>query len=233
MDSSIKINALGRRLNSEEINALPLCHYGGEVRIIRSLADLRIARPDLTSEPVLGFDTETRPTFHKGKVNSPSLIQLATGRAVYLIQLNFLSFSRPLAEILANPGQVKAGVGIRDDMKQLRNLYSFEPVDLVDVGVLARSHKLPAQGLRTLAANLFGRRISKGPRCSNWSLVELSRRQIVYAATDAWMGRLIFLRMRELGFMPGAAGKERRGSPDFPDALDILADQEVRGMPEL
>ena len=227
MENNIRIAALRRRLNSEEINALPLCHYGGEVRIIRSLADLNIAKPDLTSEPVLGFDTETRPTFHKGKLNAPSLIQLATGRAVYLIQLNFLSFSRPLAEILANPGQIKAGVAIRDDMKQLTALYSFAPAGLVDIGVLARSYKLPTQGLRTLAANLFGRRISKGPRCSNWSLVELSRRQIAYAATDAWMGRLIFLRMRELGFMPAAAGGERG------DSLDILAAQEVRGAPEL
>ncbi|MDR1660089.1 MAG: 3'-5' exonuclease domain-containing protein 2 [Desulfovibrio sp.] len=227
MDNSIKINALRRRLNSEEINALPLCHYGGEVRIIRSLADLGVAKPDLTSEPVLGFDTETRPTFHKGKVNAPSLIQLATGQAVYLIQLNFLSFSQPLVEVLANPGQIKAGVAIRDDMKQLAALYSFEPMGLVDIGVLARSHKLPTQGLRTLAANLFGRRISKGPRCSNWSLVELSRRQIVYAATDAWMGRLIFLRMRELGFMPGATGERGHGS------FDILVAQEVRGIPEL
>jgi ribonuclease D len=227
MNNSIKINALRRRLNSEEINALPLCHYGGEVRIIRSLADLGFAKPDLTSEPVLGFDTETRPTFHKGKVNAPSLIQLATGQVVYLIQLNFLSFCQPLAEILANPAQIKAGVAIRDDMKQLTTLYSFKPVGLVDIGVLARSHKLPTQGMRTLAANLFGRRISKGPRCSNWSLVELSRRQIEYAATDAWMGRLIFLRMRELGFMPASAGEEGHGS------FDILAAQEVRGIPEL
>ncbi|MDR3357943.1 MAG: 3'-5' exonuclease domain-containing protein 2 [Desulfovibrio sp.] len=227
MDNNAKIAVLRRRLNSEEINALPLCHYGGEVRIIRSLADLGVARPDLASESVLGFDTETRPTFLKGQINAPSLIQLATGRAVYLIQLNFLSFSRPLAEILANPRQIKAGVAIRDDMKQLAALYSFEPVGLVDIGALARFHKLPTQGLRTLAANLFGRRISKGPRCSNWSLVELSRRQIAYAATDAWMGRLIFLRMRELGFIPGAAGEERRRS------IDILAAQEVSGMPEL
>ncbi|MDR2744372.1 MAG: 3'-5' exonuclease domain-containing protein 2 [Desulfovibrio sp.] len=227
MDNNITIAALRRRLNNEEINALPLCHYGGEVRIIRSLDDLSIAKPDLTSESVLGFDTETRPTFHKGKVNAPSLIQLATGRTVYLIQLNFLSFGQPLAKILANPGQAKAGVAIRDDMRQLAALYSFEPAGLVDIGVLARSHKLPAQGLRTLAANLFGRRISKGPRCSNWSLVELSRRQIVYAATDAWMGRLIFLRMRELGFMTGVTGEERR------DSLDLLAAQEIRGIPEL
>ncbi|MDR2055958.1 MAG: 3'-5' exonuclease domain-containing protein 2 [Desulfovibrio sp.] len=227
MDNSTKTTALRRRLNGEEINALPLCHYGGKVRIIRSLADLSTARPDLTSEPVLGFDTETRPTFHKGKINAPSLIQLATGQAVYLIQLNFLAFSQPLAEILANPGQVKAGVAINDDMKQLAVLYDFEPAGLVDIGALARSHKLPAQGLRTLAANLFARRISKGPRCSNWSLVELSNRQIAYAATDAWMSRLIFLRMRELGLAPDAARKEGCG------ALDILAAQEVRGTPDL
>jgi ribonuclease D len=219
--------ALRRRLSSGEINAMPLCHYGGEVRLIRSLADFDDIRQDVISEPVLGFDTETRPTFRKGKSNAPSLIQLATARAVYLIQLNFLSFGRPLAEILENTGQIKAGVAIRDDVKELAALYSFEPAGLVDLGALARSHKLPTQGLRTLAANLFGRRISKGLRCSNWSLAELSRRQIMYAATDAWMGRLIFLRMRELGLTPDAARKSGTS------VLDILEAQEGRGTLDL
>ena len=151
---------------------------------------------------MLGFDTETRPTFRKGKINAPSLIQLATERAVYLVQLAWLPFGPHLAEILADPNVIKAGVGIRDDMRELSRLHDFEPAGLVDLGNAARAHKLPSQGLRTLAANLFGWRISKGSQCSNWSLMELSQRQIAYAATDAWIGRLIFLRMREFGLIP-------------------------------
>ena len=193
---------LRRRLSCEEINAMPLCHYEGPVQVIRSLDDWKLALPDLRSADLLGFDTETRPSFRKGRRNSPALIQLATASVVYLVQLAFLPFGPHIVEILANPDQVKAGVGIRDDMRDLANVYDFEPAGLVDLGGVARAHKLPSQGLRTLAANFFGWRISKGSQCSNWSLMELTPRQIAYAATDAWIGRLIFLRMCKVGLIP-------------------------------
>ena len=196
------IDILRRRLSSEEVNALPLCHYEGHVHVVRSEEDWQCVRPKLLEESVLGFDTETRPSFRKGRRNSPALIQLATAQDVYLIQLSWLPFGADLAELLANPAQVKAGVGIRDDMRDLAKLYDFEPAGLVDLGGVARAHKMPSQGLRTLAANFFGWRISKGSQCSNWSLPELSDRQIAYAATDAWIGRLIFVRMCELGLIP-------------------------------
>lgn len=198
------IDVLLRRLSSEEVNALPLCHYEGHVHVVRSEEDWQHVRPQLLEESILGFDTETRPSFRKGRRNSPALIQLATAQAVYLIQLAWMPFGPELAELLANPAQVKAGVGIRDDMRDLAKLYDFEPAGLVDLGGVARAHKMPSQGLRTLTANFFGWRISKGSQCSNWSLPELSARQIAYAATDAWIGRLIFMRMCELGLIPTA-----------------------------
>ena len=196
------MDVLRRRLSCEEINAMPLFHYEGPVQVIRTLEDWKNALPDLRSEDLRGFDTETRPSFRKGRRNFPALIQLATANAVYLVQLAFLPFGPHVVEILANPDQVKAGVGIRDDMRDLGRLHDFEPAGLVDLGGVARAHKLPSQGLRTLAANFFGWRISKGSQCSNWSLMELTPRQIAYAATDAWIGRLIFLRMCEMGLIP-------------------------------
>lgn len=118
------LDQLRRRLSGEEINAMPLCHYHGPVHVIRVLDDWKRALPDLRAECALGFDTETRPTFRKGKVNAPALIQLATEQAVYLIQLTWLPFGPHLAEILANPDQIKAGVGIHDDMRELANRMS-------------------------------------------------------------------------------------------------------------
>ena len=196
------MDVLRRRLSCEEINAMPLFHYEGPVQVIRTLEDWKSALPDLRSADLLGFDTETRPSFRKGRRNFPALIQLATANAVYLVQLAFLPFGPHVVEILANPDQVKAGVGIRDDMRDLGRLHDFEPAGLVDLGGVARAHKMPSQGSRTLAANFFGWRISKGSQCSNWSLMELTPRQIAYAATDAWIGRLIFLRMCEMGLIP-------------------------------
>ncbi len=103
--------------------------------------------------------------------------------------------------MLADPKIIKTGVGIHDDMAALARIYPFMPQSCVDLGTVAKANNLPNQGLRTLAANLFGWRISKGSQCSNWSSRNLSPRQIAYAATDAWIGRLIYLKLAELGFV--------------------------------
>ena len=143
---------LRRRLSGDEINAMPLCHYQGPVHVIRVLEDWKQALPDLRADGVLGFDTETRPTFRKGKINAPSLIQLATERAVYLVQLAWLPFGPHLAEILADPNVIKAGVGIRDDMRELSRLHDFEPAGLVDLGgdsAAARADRFPDRPLHS------------------------------------------------------------------------------------
>ena len=189
------------KLTSEAINALPTFSYEGEVRLVRTEEDLADALPVLRGETVLGFDTETRPNFRKGKMNPPSLIQLAAAEAVYLVQLTWLPLGAELAAILANPDIVKAGVSILDDIRALQKLHPFEPAGLADLGHVAKAMRLETRGLRNLAANFFGFRISKGPQCSNWSQTVLSARQMIYAATDAWIGRMVYLRMLELGMI--------------------------------
>lgn len=200
------LDILRRRLSSDEINAMPLYHYEGEVLLVRTLEELESVMPLLEREPILGFDTETRPSFRKGRVNAPSLVQLATEEAVVLVQLSWMPLDEGLAALLSDPLHVKTGVAIGDDMRELVKLRPFTPAGLADVGAFAREQRLSSQGLRTLAANLFGLRISKGPQCSNWSAKVLSRRQIQYAATDAWISRAIYLRMRALGLVPGSSG---------------------------
>jgi len=190
-----------RKLRSEEINALPMVRYEGEVRLVRSEGELEEALAFLAREELLGFDTETRPSFRKGQVNQPALIQLAASDRIFLVQLAFVPFGEGLASLLSNGKILKAGVGIWDDWRELGKLHPFEGAGAVDLGALARSLKLPTQGLRNMAANLLGLRISKGPRCSNWSLSDLSPRQIAYAATDAWIGRELYLKMRGMGLV--------------------------------
>lgn len=187
------------RQNADQINALPLRQYTGEVQVIRTFSQWRSVLPNLMADGLLGFDTETRPTFRKGKLNAPALIQLATASKVYIVQLGWLPFGAHFADLLANPDIIKVGVSIRDDMNALARIFPFEPAGLVDLGELARKNDLPNQGLRTLAASFFGWRISKGLQCSNWSTRQLSPGQIAYAATDAWISRLLYLRFKELG----------------------------------
>jgi ribonuclease D len=191
-----------RKLRSEEINTLPMVRYEGEVRLVRSECELDAALDLLAREDLLGFDTETRPSFRKGRINQPALIQIAASDRILLMQLAFVPFGKGLASLLSNESILKVGVGIWDDMRELGKLFPFEGAGAVDLGDLARSLKLPTQGLRNMAANLLGWRISKGSRCSNWSLPDLSTRQIAYAATDAWIGRELYLKMREVGLLP-------------------------------
>lgn len=195
------LERIRQRPGNEEINALPLRCYEGPVEIIRNMKHWRVACKNLLSEKVIGFDTETRPSFRKGKRNSPALIQLASSTTVYLVQLGWLPFGQHCAELLENPDIIKVGVGIADDMKALASIYPFQPQGVVDLGELASHNNFESHGLRTLAASLFGWRISKGSQCSNWSVRQLSPRQVAYAATDAWIGRKIYLRLCELGIV--------------------------------
>lgn len=191
-----------RRPTREEINEMPLRYWDGEVKIIRNERQWEAAEAEMRADGILGFDTETRPTFRKGELNSPALIQLATARTVYLNQLGWQPFGARQAALLADPDIIKVGAGIGDDMRALAKVYPFEAAGVVDLAKIARDNAIPNQGLRTLAASLFGWRISKGPQCSNWSVRQLSERQIAYAATDAWIGRMIYIRFDELGLIP-------------------------------
>ena len=182
-------------LSKEDINALPIRAYEGEIRLIRDEETLTDALEYLRREKLLGFDTETRPIFTKGKTCPPALLQLAAHDCVYLVQLRHLPFDARLADLLADPGVIKAGVAVRDDMLALERLHPFVPAGAVDLAVLARARGMKAQGLRNLAANLLGFRISKSAQCSNWEKDELSPQQIRYAATDAWVGRELYARL--------------------------------------
>ena len=159
---------------------------------------------DLRQERVVGFDTETRPSFHKGEDYLPCLVQLATARRVYLWQLQRLDFSHALAELLGNPDLIKTGVALAGDIGQLKRLFRLQSAAVVDLGHVARRHGNRQTGLRNLAALFLGARIPKGARTTNWSVPRLSPAQIRYAATDAWAGRELYLCFEKLGLLAPA-----------------------------
>ncbi|MDR2050468.1 MAG: 3'-5' exonuclease domain-containing protein 2 [Deltaproteobacteria bacterium] len=197
-------------LTKEEVNLYPLFKYSGEIVLVQEEEELPPALERLREEPFLGFDTETKPSFRKGTSYSPSLLQLAAEKTVYIFQLTRLALDARLTAILSNPACVKAGVGIAEDMRSLRALCDFQPGCLVDLSDLARSHKIGMRSLRGLAACFLNVRISKSERCSNWGAERLHPRQIVYAATDAWISRQIYMRARALGLADELPGKERK-----------------------
>ena len=184
-------------ISRDAINDLPIRRYEGELRLVETPADLEHAAADFAGERVVGFDTETRPAFRVGQHYPPALAQVATARAVYLFPLARLDASAVLAGLLGS-ATVKAGVGLADDLRQLRPMFDFNPAAIVDLGSVARRHGLERSGVRALAGLFLGIRIPKGIKTSNWAAQRLSSAQIAYAATDAWACREIYLKFEAL-----------------------------------
>lgn len=188
-----------REISREEMAALPIRRYEGDVRLVETPAHLEAAMADIGGEGAVGWDTETRPAFRPGESYLPCLFQVATARAVYLFQLSRMDFSAPLAGLMSAPAIVKGGISVADDLKKLRQVFPFEESGVLDLGHVARRHGLRQTGLRNLAGIFLGSRIPKGNRTSNWAAPRLNAAQISYAATDAWACRELLLRFRELG----------------------------------
>jgi len=190
-----------RAVSREEINELPIRRYEGEVCVVGSPLDLERALADFAEETVVGFDTETRPAFRAGESYPPALAQAATARAVYLFPLQRIDCSAVLARMLGDPGIVKAGVGLADDLRKLKATFPFEEKSVADLGAVAKRHRVGKTGVRTLAGLFLGFRIPKGTKTSNWAAPRLSAQQIAYAATDAWACRELYLCFRKLGLL--------------------------------
>jgi ribonuclease D len=197
-----------KRLQKDEINQYPIRRYEGKVHLIRSVTELDKAVRTLEKESLLGFDTETRPAYQKGESYPPALLQLAGSSEVFLFQLKFTGLPRPLLSILANPDIIKAGVSLNYDIKELRGQAQFEPAGFVDIGNLAKRIGIQNHGLRGLAAVLLGFRISKSAKTTNWDRDDLMPAQIQYAATDAWVGRELYLEMQR--YLHGKESANRR-----------------------
>lgn len=195
-----------RAISREEMAKLPIRRYEGEVCLVATPGDLQRALADIRQESVIGFDTETRPAFKKGESHLPCLVQAATARTVYLFQLRQLGVFQVLAELLAEPRTVKVGVALASDLRPLKQLFPFMEQNVLDLGVLARRCSLTQTGLRNLAGIFLGFRIPKGARTSNWAAPHLSAAQIIYAATDAWACRELFLQFQSLGLVPAKTG---------------------------
>lgn len=192
-------DSLAKTISKDEINALPLRRYRGEIVLVSDDVAMESAISRLRKETMLGFDTESRPSFRKGENYPISLVQLASADAVFLFQVSKLDDPSPLRSILSDPSILKAGVAIRDDIRKLQELWEFEDKGFVEIADITRQLDINNTGLRSLAAIVLGFRISKNAQVSNWSRKDLTEAQQVYAATDAWVSRELFVRLEGLG----------------------------------
>jgi ribonuclease D len=187
-----------RRMSKNEINACPMEGWTGPVSVVRTRDELDSAMAKLAGHTLLGFDTETRPAYTKGESYLPSLLQLANAKEAFVFQINHLGLAKPLRQLLADPAILKAGVSLDYDIRELNKLSRFKAAGFVDLGDLAKKASIKNHGLRGLAAVLLGFRISKGAQTSNWANDVLAHHQIRYAATDAWVGRKLYLALEQV-----------------------------------
>lgn len=194
-------------MTKEELARLPIRRYEGAISLVSSAHELEKAIHVIRAEKVVGIDTETKPAFHKGQFHLPCLVQIATASVVYLFQLKRMEFSGALVGMLENLNLIKAGIGLSDDFSKLKKVFHFEPQNIVDLSLVAQRQGIKQSGVRNLAGRLLGFRVTKGPSTSNWASPRLTENQIVYAATDAWVCRELFLHFQKVGFL------DRDGQP--------------------
>ena len=182
---------------SEEVKpALKFLTFPGKIHLIKTDAELAAVSDQLLQATELGFDTETRPAFKKGESYNVALLQLATETDAFLIRLHFVKNFAVFKTVFENPNVVKAGVAIRDDLKQLQKLFQFTPQHFIELQGLAKARDLKNFGLRGMTEEVLEATISKGPKTTNWEAFELTDRQLMYAATDAWIGLKLYQKLK-------------------------------------
>lgn len=173
-------------INKDKLANLPAAEYKGEIVLVDQESKVKEAVEVLKNSPIIGFDTETRPSFRKGLYYNVALIQLCTQDKCYLFRTNIIGYPKELIEILENPNLLKVGLSIHDDFHNLRKVTELNPQGFVDLQPYVKEFKIADNSLSRVFGILFGERISKGQRLSNWESSELSESQQSYAALDAY-----------------------------------------------
>ncbi|NBC83631.1 MAG: 3'-5' exonuclease domain-containing protein 2 [Bacteroidetes bacterium] len=176
------------RISDQELKVLPKKSFNGTIYIIQNENDFETVIPKLEQAELLGFDTETRPSFKKGQKNKVALLQLSTDQEAFLFRLNNgMSIPDKLINILENEDILKAGVAIKDDLRAIRQRMPFHPRGFIELQEFVKDYEIEDNGLRKLAGNVLHIKISKRQQLSNWENPILTDGQIRYAATDAWV----------------------------------------------
>jgi len=184
-------------LSAEELANYDLSWFKGEIVVVDNLEIYRKVMPRLKEKKILGFDTETRPSFRKGRKNKVSLIQLANSDLACLFRINRIGIPEEIVDILADPEVIKAGVAVHDDIRFLKHVRKFNPEGFIDLQKIVKDHGINSSGLRKLAAIVLGFRISKRQQVTDWEAEKLSEAQQIYAATDAWVCYEIYTKLRD------------------------------------
>ena len=174
------------RFDKALIPSLPTEEFEGRIVVVLNAKEAERAVNFLLSQPLLGFDTETRPSFKRGDLHKVSLLQVATEDICFLFRLRYTGLSHAIVRLLEDTQVKKIGLSWHDDLLSLHKLGDFKTGLFIDIQDHVRELGIEDLSLQKIYANLFGKKISKRQQLSNWDVDILTDRQKAYAATDAW-----------------------------------------------
>lgn len=188
-------NRFTDKISNELTALLPAIEFEGEVVVVDDERAVEAACDYLAAQPVIGFDTETRPSFRAGVTFRVSLLQLSSPERCYLFRLNRIALSKPILQLLGDERVLKIGADVAGDLRSLRQIRHFRDGGFVDLQQIAPEWGIEEKSLRKLSAIVLGMRVSKAQRLSNWEAATLTDKQRTYAATDAWVCTRIYERL--------------------------------------
>jgi len=189
-------------IDKETIAQMPVVVPAGHIHLIDSISMVKSAVEALRHGDVIGFDTETKPSFKRGQRNHVSLLQLATDDDCFLFRLHKIGLPDPLVELLEDPDVCKVGISTHDDFHMLQRDYTVQPAGFVELQQMAKEFQIAEMSLQKIYAILFGEKISKSQRLTNWQAESLTEAQQQYAALDAWACIRIYRYLRSGAFDP-------------------------------
>ncbi len=189
-------------ISKDIISQLPPVQYNGGIQVVDTIDKARIALRELSRARIVGFDTETRPSFRKGHLHKVALMQLSTDDFCFLFRLNKLGMFAQLVDFLQNPAVKKIGLSVHDDFSVLGRSGEIAPEGFVELQSFVKQYCIADTSLQKIYAIIFGECISKGQRLTNWEAEELTPQQQRYAAIDAWACLRIYRHLCEGLFNP-------------------------------
>ena len=168
----------------------------GDIQVVSTPGQADAALAELAGAAVLGFDTESKPTFTKNEASlGPHIVQLSTLHKAWIFQLQDAECRRALAGLLESPAIVKAGFGLGDDRRRITSKLDVDLQGVLDLNTVFRERGYRKDmGVRGAVAVLFNRRFIKSRKAttSNWANARLTEAQIIYAANDAYAAMRVF-----------------------------------------
>ena len=194
----IYMKTIFKKFDKKRITALPVVQFQGKIVVVISAGEAERAVDYLLSQPILGVDTETRPSFKKGQIHQVALLQVSTHDICFLFRLNYLGMAPAVVRLLEDEQVPKVGLSWHDDILQLHKRGNFTPGNFIDLQKHVGEIGVEDRSLQKLYANFFAQKISKREQLTNWEADILQDKQKLYAATDAWSCIMLYEELMRL-----------------------------------